>query len=664
MYRGKKLKNRYFKKEFVICTDIDIDKLLFGGLPSYGRYFTKLCNKISDGVFKVEVKAPEGDLYYHFKYGKNFENVLLDSNNTQQGAKSWHSICRLGTENILPIGFDIDISYISKVSETFYEFKVLGFQEWINNISVLIFKNNVNKEIHLEKCYYCNGRSYYKAIIHKDYIENSKFCLKIYGKKNNYYFGKKRILSKTIDFYEFKILDQVKQCSKLQNNVIYHIFPDSFCRKEDDTNIKLKKWGDPPSKSGFFGGNINGIISKIEYLKELGIDCIYLTPVFKSESNHRYDCISFDEIDTILGNKYDFKKLIYLCHKNGIKVIMDIVLNHCGVNFFAFQDLLRNQEQSEFKEWFEVYEFPVYVEENNPPYSSWWGNGHMPQFNMKNENVRKFLIDTCMYWIKEFNIDGWRIDVSSELDIKFLKDLKLSIEKYSSKKIIIGENWKDSRLFLKENAVDGVTNYLIWWKAFEPFFIKETISISEFVNNIMYCYFLYSHNHMLKSWLIISSHDIPRFYYSMKNKENIYDVVFLQMLLPGSPVAYYGDEIGLEGKDDPDNRRCMCWEHDKENINILEWYKTLIKIRQKETCLKYGHLKILQVDDKNGLFIFARYFREQIYCIMNMYRKPISVNLSFIQNNKGLVNILNNEVITEKTVVVKNFMILKQLTRE
>lgn len=654
-----------FKKEFVTYTDINIDSLVFGALPSVGRYFTKPCEKITSGVFRVEIEAPEGDLYYHFKYGENWGNVLLDPNNTQEGAKSWHSICRVGTTSLLPIDFELNPSFIFETDKDTYELKAITYQDWIKKVYVLVFTpdNQLKLEQELAVCFERKGRKYFKLLIPKAILDGNTFCLKIAGTNSFYYYGADKKNRKSIGLL-FN-LQETKFNSKralIDNGVIYHIYPDTFYRsKHPETtikDIKFTPWGDLPKLSSLFGGNIKGIHEKLQYIKTLGASYIYLTPIFFAHSSHRYDSISLTQIDPILGTETEFRDFIKACHQNGIKIVLDVILNHCGLDFWAFQDVLANQQNSKYKDWFIIESFPLKVREHNPNYSCWWNNCHMPQFNLKNTELKKYLFQSCEYWVRNFDIDGWRLDVAPELGFDFLDEFREYMHNIKPEILIIGENWKDSRQFLNSERLDGVTNYLLWWKSFEPFFSKKSIELLEFVDNLMDCYFRYSHKSALNNWNILSSHDIPRFSAMLKDESDLYLAVFFQMFIPGSPVIYYGDEIGLPGKDDPDNRRCMDWELVNSSNKILNWYQKLIKIRNSFEVIKFGHLKIDKVDQDNGIVIFSRYLKEDnLYFVINFSRRDQEINLTALKADKQERNNTYLDVLNEITGISEKLMV-------
>ncbi|MBD7912399.1 MULTISPECIES: glycoside hydrolase family 13 protein [Clostridium] len=654
-----------YKKEFVINTDPDVKELIFGALPSEGRYFTKKCKGLGEGKFCVEVEAPKGDLYYHFKIAGEEDKILLDPNNMQDGAKNWHSICRIGTTSFNQIEFELTPSYIAEIEGGYIEIKIVSHQEWIQNITLIVEdKNGILTEYKCEN-HYTNGvKKYFRCVIEKEKIEDEKFCFKIYSKENIYYFCANQLLNKKIE----KLFD----CSLVRFNyvpisntgVVYHIFPDSFARSGQTTieGREMLDWDSEPRKKAFFGGNLKGIIDKLDYIKELGISYIYMTPIFYANSNDRYDCIDYMKIDPMLGDEENFHKLVTEAHKRNIKIVLDIVLNHCGTEFWMFDDLLRNQEKSKYKNYYIVYKYPVKFKPNRPNYSCWWDYGEMPQFNLDNKEVRDYLLGCCRYWIKKYYIDGWRIDVSSELSHDFLRLFRKEMKALNKEVVVIGENWKDSRTFLEGDQLDGVTNYLIWWKAFEPFFSGGKLKISELADNLMSCYFIYPHNRSIENWNVLSSHDVPRFSGKLLNEEDITNAIFLQMVIPGNPVIYYGDEIMIKGDDTPNNRRTMKWDIVNRNPEVLQWYRKLIQIRNKCDAIKFGTFYIRLADDEKKVLIIEREYKdEHIYCISNLSDKDICVDVDKVLKVENFVELLSDkEVGNQAKVNRKSSIILRK----
>ena len=401
-----------FNKEFTMMTDSTVDTLYFGALPSEGRYFVKKCERLSPGNFRVNVKVAKGDLYYHYRTSDDWSRVLLDPNNMQIGAKNWHSICRIGTTGFNTIEFDQTNSYISRLDNNQIEIKIVSHQEWIKAVDFVYVGSDGTKEIPMECTLDAKSRKYFKLIINLHDIPGNSYVFAVSCKNGDklFYNANKQLTKEIVETF-YDDFSRLPMYPAKSIGPVYQIFPDSFATSGDvnDCGRNVIKRSERPQSSAFYGGNIRGIIDKIDYIVNLGIKCVYLTPIFEANSNDRYDCIDYKSIDPMLGTKEDFKELCDLLHKHGIKLVLDIVLNHCGTDFWMFKDLLNKQEESEYRNYFEVTDYPVEFREYFPNYSSWWGNGKMPQFNLNNEEVVNYLFACCKYWIDEFGIDGWRI---------------------------------------------------------------------------------------------------------------------------------------------------------------------------------------------------------------------------------------------------------------
>lgn len=627
-----------FIKEFSMYTDPEIEQLYFGGLPSEGRYFTQKCEKLKEGMFRISVKVPKGDLYYHFFEKDGSDRILLDPNNYQNGAKNWHSICRIGTNNLNLIEFNVNNSYVSMISEETIEIKLITYKKWISKVLLVVLH-----EPHLlsyeMNCIFDGGhKKYYCLELSKELIIDKEFLFKIIVEDKEFFFGDNQQLQNDLSC-PFFLHDNLRYKEPIEISSVYQIFPDSFFASDiiKVEGRKLLSCNQKPEQEGFYGGNIEGIIQKLDYIQNLGIDCIYLTPIFWANSNDRYDCIDYKKIDPMLGSEKDFKRLCEETHKRGMKIILDIVLNHCGIDFWMFDDILKNQKRSKYVDYFLIEDFPVKYQERFPNYSCWWGYGAMPQYNMENDKVIKYLFDCCEFWIKTFDIDGWRIDVSSELDHTLLKKFRKEMRKVKHNVILIGENWKDAREFLRGDELDGVTNYLSWWKAFVPYFCTFSVGLLSFLDGIMSSYICYSRSMANSNLNVLSSHDVPRFFGQIADERNIPIVIALLCFLPGVPVLYYGDENKMQGQDTPDNRRRMQFEYSDEII--IKEYQYWFKNKLKDKALKYGDLSIIYYDTQNEVFILKRkYLSEYSYGVFNLNKadQVIRINeINYCKNVRG-----------------------------
>mgnify|MGYP001823123149 CR=1 FL=1 len=250
--------------------------------------------------------------------------------------------------------------------------------------------------------------------------------------------------------------------SWVQDSVFYQIFPDRFYNGDQSNDPpNVHPWESKPTIWNFMGGDLGGIIQKFDYLLDLGVTAIYLNPIFQSASNHRYNISDYFKIDPKLGHLKDFHDLLDLAHANNIKVILDGVFNHCGRGFFAFSDLLENQEFSPYKDWFHVNTFPIdaYGTGKSKDYESWWGFKSLPKFNTNTFAVRRYIMDVAQYWIEQ-GADGWRLDVPNEInDDEFWAEFRYNVKSINNEAYIFGEIWEADTRWVGDAHFDGLMNY-------------------------------------------------------------------------------------------------------------------------------------------------------------------------------------------------------------
>ncbi len=250
--------------------------------------------------------------------------------------------------------------------------------------------------------------------------------------------------------------------SWVQDSIFYQIFPDRFAngdKKNDPPNVQ--PWGSPPTIWDFQGGDLQGIIQHFDYILDLGVNALYLNPIFQATSNHRYNTTDYYKIDPKLGDKSDFHALLDLAHRHNIRVILDGVFNHCGRGFFAFADVLENHEHSPYRDWFHINRLPVdaFSPGEARDYKAWWGIKSLPKFNTTNPGVRKYLQGVARYWIEQ-GVDGWRLDVPNEIDDDpFWNECRHLVKSANSDAYILGEIWTADRRWVGEGHFDGLMNY-------------------------------------------------------------------------------------------------------------------------------------------------------------------------------------------------------------
>ncbi|MCR5607880.1 MAG: glycoside hydrolase family 13 protein [Lachnospiraceae bacterium] len=380
------------------------------------------------------------------------------------------------------------------------------------------------------------------------------------------------------------------------NSVAYQIFT---ARYASSKNIDDKIWYKKKlSYKDDFCGDLKGITENLSHIKELGADVIYLTPVFKSTSIHKYNTTDYYMIDPSFGTKEDLITLVKEAHTMNIKVILDAVFNHSGTDFFAFSDLMENKEKSRYYNWYYIDDrYPLKAEYGKMGYKCFSYFGGMPKLNLTNEEVRTYFIDVAKYWINETNIDGWRLDVGDEIGHDFWRQFRKEIKSLKKDAFIVGEIWHNAREYLMGDEWDSVMNYDFFMAA-KAFLVDKSIKASGFIDQLQHLYATHYKESADLLWNLIDSHDTDRFMHICNKDINIFKIAVAMMLLfPGVPMIYYGDEYGMDGGHDPDNRRGMVWKETYQNKHIFEWFKNIIAIRKLYPCISHGeHVSTASID--------------------------------------------------------------------
>ena len=461
------------------------------------------------------------------------------------------------------------------------------------------------------------------------------------------WFGFGEIGDNTSDF-ELLIYDSCQSFPKsFCGGVMYQIMPDRFCKKQgygDSTGKKMRSdWGGTPEykpvdgkikNDDFFGGNFEGIRSKLNYLKELGVTRVYLNPIFEANSNHRYDTGDYMKFDKLLGSDDDFRNLIRSGKENGIGFIIDGVFNHTGDDSVYFNKYgnynsigAYNSKKSPYYSWFTFQDYP-------DEYTSWWGIDILPTINKNSKEYEEFItgengvLDRCL----KMGVNGVRLDVVDEIPDSFVKKITQRVKAYGNDKIVIGEVWEDAtnkiaygvrRKYFQGGELDSVMNYPLKNAIIEYVITGKAYTLYKTIREQIDNYPAHSLSCMMN---ILGTHDTPRILTVLGKRGNIKqdraDMEFetlskseyelgkkglkcaslLQYTLYGVPCIYYGDEIGMEGNKDPFNRRCFNWKGGDEEL--LSWYKFLGELREKIPALKEGKLINLTVND--GVIAFTR----------------------------------------------------------
>jgi cyclomaltodextrinase len=375
--------------------------------------------------------------------------------------------------------------------------------------------------------------------------------------------------------------------------VFYQIFPDRFAASSQVPKPgPLEPWDAPPTTQGFKGGDLVGVAEHLDYLVDLGITALYLTPIFQSASNHRYHTHDYFQVDPLLGGRSGFDRLLEEAHRRDIRVVLDGVFNHASRGFFPFNHILETGRRSPYLDWFRIKGFPLHAYEGRPGYECWWNLAALPSFNHANRRVQEFIFDVARYWVDQ-GIDGWRLDVASEIrEPGFWQEFRRVVKSRNPQAYITGEIAGDATPWLQGDQFDAVMNYLATyacWSFFggtrmkadlvrqwrvhgNGFFVADARSFADAVTGLLSKY--------------------PR------------PAVLFQMTYPGAPCVYYGDEIGMEGGNDPDCRRAFPWDEGTWDLGLRDHYRRCIRLRRRHPSLRDGSWDLLKAED--GAVVYLR----------------------------------------------------------
>lgn len=443
--------------------------------------------------------------------------------------------------------------------------------------------------------------------------------------------------------YQITVYNERKVPDWYKEGIIYQIFVDRFNNGNENGRIITPKknsfiyatWEDDPmyvkdkngdiAKWDFFGGNLRGVINKLDYIKSIGVSIIYMNPIFEAVSCHKYDTSDYEIIDKMFGSNEDFKELCEEAKKLGIRVILDGVFSHTGSDSKYFNkygshpDLGAYQsKESKYYEWYKFNEYP-----NN--YDCWWGFDNQPNTDELNTGYSDYIIKNedsiIAKWIK-LGASGWRLDVADELPDKFISMIKEKMLSVDSESVLIGEVWEDAsnkvsyssrREYFFGKELDSVTNYPLRDIIIQ--LLMGNIEVKYFIRRLMSLYENYPRENFYSGMNLLGNHDTERIFTMLDENMNLLKAaIVMQMTLPGVPLIYYGDEAGLTGGKDPQNRKPYPWNNINEEI--FKIYKTLGNLRKNDDIFTKGEFKI--IDKFEEVLIYERIYRERkIIIIIN-----------------------------------------------
>lgn len=394
--------------------------------------------------------------------------------------------------------------------------------------------------------------------------------------------------------------------------VVYNIFPDSFAAGK-----RLAPNGAPPCR----GGTVRGVTENLDYIASLGFNCIYLNPIFAARSYHRYDTLDYYRIDPHMGAEDDLRDLVRRAHTLGIRVILDGVFNHVSSDHPFFRDVLEKGRASRYYSCFyalpETPRLPAAGE--LPSYTCFSYVADMPKTNTADPFLRQYFCDVGAYWVRKFDVDGWRLDVANELDDGFLRAFRASVKAAKSDALIVGEVWENAAHYLGGDMLDSAMNY-DFRRYCRRFFAEQTVDAETFDTNVSTLLLRYNENALFAQLNLLDSHDVSRFLSLCGGKtERMELAVLLQMTFPGMPCVFYGDEKGLCGESEPEYRRPMAWD---ASSPLEEVYRRMIALRKTHPALRYGsfHTELAC----GGVYRYSRVWNgTKITVAMNLGAEPV-----------------------------------------
>ncbi len=498
-------------------------------------------------------------------------------------------------------------------------------------------------------------------------LSQFSYYFEVIDDDTTYYYGRRGAVEDREELEKFEVDLQEEEIfytpDWATDAVFYQIFPDRFARgssENDPARIELYRsederyeayipeWdqgikpGEDPVLRGedqlsdddnaihppagyyaFYGGDLLGVEEKIPYLEELGINAVYFNPIFEASAYHRYNTAGFEYIDESLVHRDDqeaslefFDDLVDSLNERGIKVILDGVFNHVGYEHWAFQDVIENEEESPYIDWFDVHDFPVkslyeqQQEELAPNYDAWWDYGHMPELNLTNPEVRDYIWEITEKWM-DMGIDGWRLDVpeyAASTDPEFWSDWREHVRSLDDEAYLSGEIWDDASDYLQGDEFDAVMNYR-FRNAVNSFVGQSRMTALEFHREMMRILLDYPDQAAYSLMNLLGSHDTARYMEVIDgDRERFKLSKLLQFTYFGAPMIYYGDEIGMEGGDDPDNRRPMVWEdrgYTEPDDELREYVSELAEMRDENEVLRRGDIYKIPTENER-VYAFQR----------------------------------------------------------
>ena len=479
----------------------------------------------------------------------------------------------------------------------------------------LTFSSRPMKRVRSDKYY-----DYFEIELETEFLRIAYYFELDDGDKKNYYLGDCFSDSPDVersDYFQLPFnlrADRIVIPEWAKDAVVYNIFPDSFAngKRQMESGEKSCDYNGEVCKS-LHGGTVKGIEENLDYIKELGCNCIYLNPLFAANAYHKYDLIDYFHVDPTRGTDEEFRHMVQTAHEMGIRVIVDGVFNHVSWRHPFFQDVLEKGKDSEYYDYFyEIPEHPSFPKAGEAPdYLCFAYVPEMPKTNTANKGLRDYFCEVGAYWVREFDVDGWRLDVANEVDDVFLRSFRTAVKNEKEDALVIGEVWENANHYINGNMMDSAMNY-DFRRFCGKFFAQKSIDAESFDAGITNLLMRYPKQATYAQLNLLDSHDVSRFFTTCgEDRDKMELSVLFQMTFVGMPSIFYGDEKGLTGLTEAEYRRPM--EFEKED-SLEERYKFFIKLRNEHSCLRDGDYETLladgnaygyrRTDEKESIFVY------------------------------------------------------------
>ena len=654
------------------------------------------------GVHYLALELPPGVYQYKFVVDGSW---ILDENNPKKvpdGFGGYNSLLVVEPVTEVITWEDIMAELANKTPEKFYQFfrsKENSYELrffWYPELSDAIYLLYNNQQIQLAHIGQTPLYEVFYCLF--EHCGIFTFRLKIQYQNMFLFFGAEGFSEAEEDItpieIELKAISIFSIPDWVGHSIIYQIFPDRFYNGNKDNDPDFREWyyedcRTPPSSSkilspekeyyhmvddwydinglkqspwqkkgvpdfySFYGGDIAGVKQKLDYLLDLGINVIYFNPLWQAKSNHKYDSADYHSIDPHFATTQEMIDFVKLAHEKGIRIILDVALNHTGETFWAFRDCVEKGPKSPYWNWYDWKKWPLpkpLPPDFNPKdyYQCWWGIKDMPDLNYDlalphpeenavrnikeahpNAALVDYLMSTVRWWLIDIGIDGFRLDVPDEVPFWFWELFRKEVKKAKPDAWIVGEIWYEARQWVSPLYFDSVMNYAFFKNPVIEFFILSLLNKEEFCRKIESGLALYPF-HSLKAMMnLLGSHDTPRiFEISKGDVKRLKLAIAFQMCFIGAPHIYYGDEIAMEGGKDPDNRRPFNWNWENNPVacDLRNFYKELISIRKAHPTLCEGHFAFIPAPDK--IIAFQRELKgEKILVFLNTEAESIAIDI-------------------------------------